>query len=61
MAKTESFRNYFIQEMQERKVTKKYIAISVGETIGSFEINIAKFNNIKLTHNTVFKKQTKTD
>ena len=39
VAKTDSFRNYFIQEMQERKVIKKYIAISVGETIGSFEIN----------------------
>ena len=39
VAKTESFRNYFIQEMQERKVIKKYIAISVGDTIGSFEIN----------------------
>ena len=39
VAKTELFRNYFIQEMQERKVTKKYIAISAGETIGSFEIN----------------------
>ena len=39
VAKTELFRNYFIQEMQERKVTKKYTAISAGETIGSFEIN----------------------
>jgi 23S rRNA pseudouridine1911/1915/1917 synthase len=39
VAKTESFRNYFIQEMQERKVTKKYVAIATGETIGSFEIN----------------------
>ena len=39
VAKTESFRNYFIQQMQERKVTKKYVAIATGETIGSFEIN----------------------
>ena len=39
IAKTEYFRNYFIKEMQERNITKKYIAISVGETIGSFEIN----------------------
>ena len=39
VAKTESFRNFFIKQMQERRVTKKYIAISVGETIGSFEIN----------------------
>lgn len=39
VAKTESFRNFFIKQMQERRVTKKYIAISVGETIGSFEVN----------------------
>ena len=39
VARTDSFRNYFIQEMQERRVKKDYIAISVGETIGSFEIN----------------------
>ena len=39
IARTEAFRNYFIKEMQERNVTKKYIAISVGSTLGSFSID----------------------
>ena len=39
VAKTERFRNYFIQLLQERKVKKLYKAVVVGETIGSFEIS----------------------
>jgi 23S rRNA pseudouridine1911/1915/1917 synthase len=38
VARNESFRNYFIQLMQERRVTKKYTAIVVGSTLGSFSI-----------------------
>ncbi|MDC1100223.1 RluA family pseudouridine synthase [Gammaproteobacteria bacterium] len=38
VARNEGFRNYFIQLMQERKVTKKYTAIVVGSTLGSFSI-----------------------
>ena len=39
VAKNDAFRNYFINEMQERRVIKKYIAVVSGETLGSFEIN----------------------
>ena len=39
VARNEIFRNHFINEMQERNVTKKYIAISAGSTLGSFSIN----------------------
>ena len=39
VAKNNAFRNYFINEMQERRVVKKYIAVVSGETLGSFEIN----------------------
>ena len=38
IARNEGFRNYFIQLMQERRVTKKYTAIVVGSTLGSFSI-----------------------
>jgi 23S rRNA pseudouridine1911/1915/1917 synthase len=38
VARNEGFRNYFIQLMQERRVTKKYTAIVVGSTLGSFSI-----------------------
>jgi len=38
VARTESFRNFFINEMQERRVTKKYISVVVGYTLGSFSI-----------------------
>ena len=39
VAKTERFRNYFVQLLQERKVKKLYKAVVVGKTIGSFEIS----------------------
>ena len=39
VAKTERFRNYFIQLLQERKVKKLYKAVVVGKTVGSFEIS----------------------
>ena len=38
VARNEKFRNYFIHLMQERKVTKKYTAVVVGSTLGSFSI-----------------------
>ena len=39
VARNDSFRNHFINEMQERRVTKKYIAVVSGSTSGSFEID----------------------
>ena len=33
VARTEKFRNYFVQELQERKVKKNYIAAVVGKII----------------------------
>lgn len=39
VARTEKFRNYFVQLLQERKVKKLYKAVVVGKTIGSFEIS----------------------
>ncbi len=39
IARNDQFRNYFINEMQERRVTKKYTAIVSGSTIGSFPID----------------------
>ncbi len=39
IAKTEKFRNYFVDLLQKRMVTKKYYAIVVGKVIGSFDIN----------------------
>ena len=38
VARTESFRNFFINEMQESRVIKKYSSIVVGSTLGSFSI-----------------------
>ena len=38
VARTESFRNFFINEMQERRVIKKYSSIVIGSTLGSFSI-----------------------
>ena len=38
VARTESFRNFFINEMQDRRVIKKYSSIVVGSTLGSFSI-----------------------
>ena len=38
IARNEKFRNYFIDLMQQRKVTKKYTAVVVGSTLGSFSI-----------------------
>ena len=41
VARNEKFRNYFIDLMQQRKVTKKYTAVVVGSTLGSFSIEEA--------------------
>ena len=53
VAKNNAFRNYFINEMQERRVIKKYIAVVSGDTLGSFEINDAigrdKSNRTKMS------------
>ena len=53
VARTERFRNYFVQLLQERKVKKLYKAVVVGKTIGSFEISEPigrdKNNRIKMT------------
>lgn len=38
VARNDEFRNYFINEMQTRNISKNYIAISSGSTLGSFEI-----------------------
>ena len=38
VARNEKFRNYFIDLMQQRKVTKKYTGVVVGSTLGSFSI-----------------------
>jgi 23S rRNA pseudouridine1911/1915/1917 synthase len=38
VARTERFRNYFVNLLQERKVKKIYKAIVVGKIIGSFEM-----------------------
>ena len=39
VARTDKFRNYFVQELQERKVKKNYIAVVVGKIIGSLVID----------------------
>ena len=39
VARTDKFRNYFVQELQERKVKKNYIAVVVGKIIGSLAID----------------------
>ena len=53
VARTERFRNYFVQLLQERKVKKLYKAVVVGKTIGSFEISEPigrdKNNRIKMS------------
>ena len=53
VARTEKFRNYFIQQMQERNVKKEYIAVAVGSTLGSFSIEDPigrdKFNRTKMS------------
>ena len=53
IARTEKFRNYFVNLLQERKVKKIYKAIIVGKIIGSFEINEPigrdKTNRIKMS------------
>jgi 23S rRNA pseudouridine1911/1915/1917 synthase len=53
VARTEKFRNYFIQQMQERNVKKEYIAVVIGSTLGSFLIDDAigrdKFNRTKMS------------
>ena len=41
VARNESFRNHFINQMQDRKVIKKYIAVVAGSTLGSFKIDDA--------------------
>ena len=38
VARNESFRNFFINEMQERRVVKKYTSVVIGSTLGSFSI-----------------------
>ena len=53
IARTEKFRNYFIQQMQERLVKKEYIAVVIGSTLGSFliedPIGRDKFNRTKMS------------
>jgi 23S rRNA pseudouridine1911/1915/1917 synthase len=53
IARNEKFRNHFIHLMQERKVIKKYTAVVVGSTIGSFSIEDPigrdKFNRTKMS------------
>ena len=52
VAKNDKFRNYFIKLMQERKITKEYIAVVAGSTLGSFSINYPigrdRFNRTKM-------------
>ena len=53
IARTEKFRNYFIQQMQERSVKKEYVAVVIGSTLGSFVIEDSigrdKFNRTKMS------------
>jgi 23S rRNA pseudouridine1911/1915/1917 synthase len=53
IARTEKFRNYFIQQMQERNVNKQYTAVVIGSTLGSFSIEDPigrdKFNRTKMS------------
>ena len=53
IARTEKFRNYFIQQMQERSVKKEYVAVVIGSTLGSFVIEDPigrdKFNRTKMS------------
>ena len=52
IARNEQFRNYFIDQMQHRNVTKQYTAIVVGSTLGSFSIEEPvgrdKYNRTKM-------------
>ena len=41
VAKTEKFRNYFVNKLQNREIYKKYQALVVGRVIGSFTIDDA--------------------
>ena len=53
IARSEKFRNYFIQQMQERNVKKEYLAVVIGSTLGSFSIEDPigrdKFNRTKMS------------
>ena len=53
IARTEKFRNYFIQQMQDRYVKKEYVAVVIGSTLGSFliedPIGRDKFNRTKMS------------
>ena len=53
VAKNEKFRNYFIQQMQERNIKKEYVAVVVGSTLGSFSVEDPigrdKFNRTKMS------------
>ena len=53
IARNEKFRNYFIQQMQERNVKKEYLAVVIGSTLGSFSIEDPigrdKFNRTKMS------------
>ena len=53
IAKNEQFRNYFIDQMQQRKFIKEYTAVVVGSTLGSFSIDEPvgrdKFNRTKMS------------
>ena len=53
IARTEKFRNYFIQQMQDRYVKKEYVAVVIGSTLGSFVIEDPigrdKFNRTKMS------------
>ncbi len=39
VARNENFRNYFVDQLQKRNIKKKYLAVVVGNIIGSLEIN----------------------
>ena len=39
VAKNEKFRNFFVNQLQERKIYKQYEALVVGQVIGSFSID----------------------
>ena len=41
IAKTEKFRNFFVDKLQSREVYKQYEALVVGQVIGSFSIDRA--------------------
>ena len=41
IAKTEKFRNFFVDKLQSREVYKQYEALVVGQVIGSFSIDQA--------------------